>query len=162
MNTQRGFTLIEILIYLGLFALIMVGILASAFSIFQGSGRTQTKVMVQEEGDFLLGKIGWVMTGGSNITQPTFGNSDNTLSLTKAGTVYNLVLSGGNLSLQGATLNNTNITVLAPTAPPTFVFSHTGTGTNPEFITARFTLQAKTPSGQVYSQDFTTTKYLRK
>ena len=159
---QQGFTLIETLVYLGLLAIMMAGLLGSTFAILQNTGRTQTKAMVQEEGSFLLAKLNWVMTGAGNVTQPASGSSDDTLSLTKGGTVYTVSLNSGDLTLQGSALSNTNVTVLAPTTSPTFVFTHTGSGSDPEFITTSFTLETKTPTGQIYSQDFTTTKYLRK
>lgn len=164
-NKQQGFSLIETLIYIGLFAIIMSGIIAVAYAIFESSGRNQTKTMVQEEGNFLLAKINWALTGATAINQPASGNSDNsdnTLTLTKGGSHLTFSLSGGNLVLQSAVLNNSNITVLTPVTNPTFVFTHTGTGSNPESVTARFTLQTKTPNGQIYTQDFQTTKYLRK
>jgi type II secretory pathway pseudopilin PulG len=160
---QRGFTIIETLVYLGLFALIMTGFLVAVNNIFQTADRTQTKAMVQEEGDFLLAKINWALTGASNITQPVSGTPGNSLSLTKAGSSLSFSLSGSNLTLQSLPLNNSNITVTTTSS----IFSHT-CSSSPcssaplESVTASFTLQAKTPNGFTYTEPFQTTKYLRK
>jgi type II secretory pathway pseudopilin PulG len=159
---QRGFTLIETLVYIGLFALIISGLLFSTFNVFQTSDRTKTRAAVQEEGDFLLGKLNWALSGASAVSAPASGGTGTTLTLTKAGSSISFALSSGNLTLQrgvGAAtrLNNTNSTITAAT-----LFTHTGSGGSPEFVTAAFTLQTKTPNGLSYSQDFQTTKYLRK
>jgi prepilin-type N-terminal cleavage/methylation domain-containing protein len=57
MKERRGFTLIEVLIYLALMGLIFSGLYASACAVIANLGRSGTQFMVQEEGDFLLAKI---------------------------------------------------------------------------------------------------------
>lgn len=163
---EDGFTLIETLVYLGLFAIIMTGVISVAFATFEGNGRLQTKNLIQEEGDFLLAKINYALTGATSVSQPVSGSPDNTLIFIKAGSTLTFNLSTGNLQLGGINLNNSNVSIVA-TPPSTSIFSHTCSsspcGSAPlEFVTAGFTLQAKTPNGQTYSQDFQTTKYLRK
>jgi len=166
MKRQCGFTLIETLVYLGLFALVMTGIVAAAYSMLELSGRTQARGTLTAEGNFLLGKINWGLSGASGVNPPASGSSGNTLTFTKAGSSLSFAFSGGNLTLQRganpvATLNNSNVTV-AVTPPATSIFSHTGSGVNPESVTASFTLSITTPNGASLSQDFSTTKYLRK
>ncbi len=174
MKTNNGFSLIEVLIYLGLFSLIMSGIIISAFQIFQGSGRTQTKIAVQEEGNFLLAKINWIATGlqpFGGITTPALSASGPTLAVIKTDPLVPnpvcLTLNSGKIqfkkdgtscsSLTGfSDLNNSNVTVNSLT------FDHQGSSGGPEYVKVTFSLSSKTASGQSYSQDFTTTKYLRK
>lgn len=57
MKNNRGFTLIEVLIYIALFSLIVSGFFVAAYAIFSGIGRYDAQSMVQMEGDFLLAKI---------------------------------------------------------------------------------------------------------
>ena len=158
MKRKKGFTLIETLVYLGLFSFIMVALLASAFNLFRNMDRTETKAMLQEEGDFLLSKIDWALTGASNVTSPAVGSPSNTLTLTKEGSSLTFSLNGTDLQLEGVILNNSNVKVTTAS----FTFSHTGSASNPESITALFTLNTNTSSGQSISEDFQTTKYLRK
>ncbi|MFS6835634.1 type II secretion system protein J, partial [Staphylococcus aureus] len=66
-RSSHGFTIVEVLVYLGLFGLIMVGIVATAYNIFETSGRLQTRAMLTAEGNFLLGKINWAMNGATAI-----------------------------------------------------------------------------------------------
>ncbi len=154
---SKGFTLIEVLVYLALLSLILVGLLAFAFSIFQGSDRTQTKIMVQEEGDFLLGKINWALTGATGIAVAI-----NPLKLTIARggnpttVVFDSKLQIKRNSEPFVVMNNSNVTVSG------LAFTDNGNGTPVESVTISFTLNTFTPNGQPYSQSFTITKYLRK
>ena len=154
---QKGFSLLETLVYLGLFAIVMTGIIAVAFSIFEGSGRNQTKVMVQTEGNFLLGKINWAMndatTTSVTITPPSLTITRNSNPTT---VVFDLDSGGNNMEINGSILNNSNVTV------SNLSFPRSGVGTPVESVTASFTLNTLLPTGQPYTQNFQTTKYLRK
>lgn len=173
---NRGFTLIETLIYLALYAIIMTGAIVSAYAILSSSARNQTKALVQEEGSFLVGKIDWVLSGTQAINQPNDGVSStvdqgSTLSITKfdasLGNPIVITLDGTNLTITRGTnpteaLNNSGIQISCPAAG---CFKHTsasGDGVNPESLSAYFTLTTRTSDGISYSQDFSTTKYLRR
>ncbi len=66
-SKNSGFTLIETMIYIALFALIMTGTIVSIYGILGSSARNQLKAMVQEEGSFLVGKVDWSLNGASSI-----------------------------------------------------------------------------------------------
>lgn len=166
---NRGFTLIETIIYLGLFTILMAGTLASVYAIFSSSSRNQTKALAQEEGSFLIGKIDWVLTGVDDINLPI--DQGNILSVTKFDTSHGnpIVISviGGNMTISRsgnpqAVLNNSNTTI---TCEASGCFDHdsaSGDGINPESLTAKFRVHATTSEGLPFSQDFTTVKYLRR
>ena len=168
---KKGFTLIETAVYLALYALIMTGALLSIYAIFGTNARNQTKAMLQEEGTFFVGKIDWTLTGAQTINLPLPGTSDDTLSVTKfdvsVGNPVVIAVSGGNITMSkggnpAVVLNNSNITVVCPTAG---CFTHTaasGGGINPEGLSTRITVYATTSEGMAFSQDFFTVKYLRK
>lgn len=170
-HTNKGFTLIETIVYLAIFAIIMTGTLSSVYAIFSSSARNQTKALAQEEGSFLLAKIDWALTGAQSINNPNANASGDTLSLNKfspfSGNPLVISITGGEMTISRAgnpasILNNSNTTI---TCPPTSCFTHTsasGDGINPESLTARFTVHATTSDGLPFSQDFTTVKYLRK
>lgn len=152
MKQQSGFTLIETLVYLGLFSIIIVGVVAVAYATFEGNGRLQTKDIVQEEGDFLLAKINRALGSAKSVTI-----SGTTLDITKWDSTHAIFsLSGTTLQLGGVNLNNSNTQITG------LNFVNNGHGTPVEDVIASFTLQTKTPNGQTYSENFTTTKYLRK
>lgn len=154
MKKQQGFTLIEVLVYLTLFAIIIGGAVVTAYQIIEGSESLQARVIIEEEGNFLLGKITSALSGVQTINSATGG----TLTVTKFdGTNFTYSLQGLNFeSNQSGTnlaLNNSNVNVSSLT------FTHL---TNPQGVKTDFTLSARDESGHVYSQSFTATKYLRK
>jgi len=164
-NKVRGFTLIETLIYIALYAIIMGGAIVAVYAIFESAGRNQGKAMLQEEGMFLAGKLSWALSGVKTINIPALGATSSELSVTKYNdtTVTITVSATGTMMIQNEgtllPLNNTNTEVGG------LLFVHTGTssaGMVPEGIRASFALSLRTPNGMIITQDFSATRYLRK
>lgn len=161
----RGFTLIETVVYIGLFAILIGGAVVAVYSIVEGNGRNQSKSLLQQEGDFLIAKINWAMAGAQAITAPPVGNVGTGLSVNKWTTALNPVvvaLTGDNMTLSRAgstpvVLNNPDITV----SDVRFTHTYEG-GSNPESVTATFTLSSLTPNGMSISGSFSTTNYIRR
>ncbi|OGZ10732.1 MAG: hypothetical protein A3D65_01690 [Candidatus Lloydbacteria bacterium RIFCSPHIGHO2_02_FULL_50_13] len=159
-----GFTLIETLLYIGLYSIIMGGAIVAVYTIFESAGRNQTKAMLQVEGVFLTGKINSALSGAKTIDTPSFGATSSQLSITKYdGTLISITFATGTMMiLHGGdvlSLNNTNTEVAE------LLFTNIGTssvGIIPEGVRAAFTLSARAPNGMIISQDFRTTRYLRK
>jgi hypothetical protein len=166
----------ETLIYLAIYAIIMSGVLVSAYAIFSSGARNQTKAMVQQEGSFLIGKIDWALTGALRVNQPNDGDAATidiaeTLSVTKydasAGDPIVIAHSGPNLTIARAssaqeTLNNSNVEI---TCAPSGCFTYesaSGDGINPESVSASFTVAARASDAIPYAQTFYTKKYLRR
>lgn len=168
MNTRyrsghEGFTLIETLVYLALYALIMVGAMTALYSIFASSARNAEIAMVEEEGNFLVGKIEWVLSNAETIQLPA--NEGAELDLTREdGSQVALWRTGSSLRIEinGAapeTLNNSNTRI----SDLSFIHTlPTSDGIDPERIEASFTLHATTSDGFALDRDFKTTHYVRK
>ncbi len=163
---NRGFTLIETLIYIGLFTILIGGVGVSVYSIIESSGRNSAKALIQTEGDFLVAKINWAISGAKIVNEPAVGVVSQTLSITKWDTsIGNVVItsSGEDITIsRGASpaivLNNEDVNI----SDLSFVHEYSG-GTSPESITASFKLSARTANGQeIPPQTFSTTNYLRK
>ena len=165
---QRGFTLIETIVYLALFSILIGGAVISAFQIFDTATRSSTRTMLQDESDFILGKIDWTLSGAKAVTTPAAGASGSTLTVAKWDSSEGdpIIISnngGGDIFVTrtpaaAARLNNSNTTVDALT------FIHTsdvGPGADPEAVTAVLTLSALTPIGSKLTHTATTTIYLR-
>jgi type II secretory pathway pseudopilin PulG len=150
----RGFTLIETLLYIALFALVMGGFMVATYQVIASTTRTQEKVQVQEEGDFLLHKIDWALTGASVIELPAVGATGDVLKVQNGGVTLEFGLASGHLQLKRdsgafANLNSDNVTVTD------LNFSHSdidGVGGKPGNVAAGF---------RVEGQYFETLKYLR-
>jgi len=157
---RRGFTLVETLVYLALFALIIGGFVAASYMLFETSDRNQTKAVLQQEENFLLGKLNWMMGGvdPSQAITPSANTSGSTLIVTRYdGSPFTVFQSGADMQLNGETLNNANVTI----SKLVFIHAYAG-GTNPESIEAGFTISAKTPTGDTISEIASTTRYIRK
>lgn len=63
MKNNSGFTLIEFLIYLGLFLVIFSGLLGGIMAVAQSVGGDDARVMAQAEGEFLMAKITGALPG---------------------------------------------------------------------------------------------------
>lgn len=169
-------TLIEILIYLALYTILVGGSILSAYTLISTSSRNQAKAMAQEEGNYLIGKIDWMLTGAKSINEPNDHlvatiDRGTTLSVTKYDTsvgdplvasVSDGVLSFGRSGHVPVRIHNTNTTVTCPAGGCFTHVSTSGDGINPESLTATFTIHTVTSDGREYAQEFTTVKYLRK
>jgi prepilin-type N-terminal cleavage/methylation domain-containing protein len=158
-KSNKGFTLIETLVYLALLGLIFTGLFAGGFAIMESFDLLKTKAFAQEEGNFLLAKIDWAMNGATGIDISVDPVAE-TLTVDK-GKIY--LKSDGGLYWQddNGRLNKSNNAV-TPVPPATTIFIHAGGGPDPESLTAKFRLETKTPAGRVCFQDFELTVYLRK
>ncbi|MEK7177077.1 MAG: type II secretion system protein [Patescibacteria group bacterium] len=160
---KNGFTLIETVIYLGLFAIIMTGVLTAVYSVSQTGSRNQARAMIQEEGTYLLGKIDWVLSGVKTINLP-IGSGDVLQVNTFNGNAIEVGLSGLNIYLSRLPnspeiLNNTNVEISE------LEFIHTevsGDGINPESVEVNIIITTRTQDGFLFSQKFSTVKYLHK
>ncbi len=155
---QKGFTLIETLVYLALFSIIIGGLIAASYMLFETSDRNQTKAMMQEEENFLIAKINWALSGASSVSVPSANSSGSTLTVTKYdGTSFTINRSGTDLIMNFTPLNNTNVAI----SKLVFIHTYAG-GTNPESVEAGFTISAQTPTGGTIFETASTTSYVRK
>ncbi|MDQ3075643.1 MAG: type II secretion system GspH family protein [bacterium] len=76
LKDSRGLTLIEMIIYLGLFSILIGGVVVAVYQIVQNSGKISNKMVVEEEMNFVLKKVDWALTGATSVTTPLSGTSD--------------------------------------------------------------------------------------
>ena len=158
------------MVYIALFSIIIGGAVIASYQIFESSGQSETRAMIQEEGGFIIGKINWTLSGAQAVTAPTLPltqacTESNTLAVIKWDTGMGVILIdmlSGNIQMKrggnpAVILNNSNVSI------NNLQFTHCKSGSGEqESIKANLTLTAKTPSGRDLSQDFSTTQYLRK
>lgn len=85
-SQHRGFTLLEVVIYIVLFSLILTGTFVTAFALIGTSGNTAARVSTEEEGNFVMRKLSWALTGVSSITYPfEFATTTTVLVVNKYG-----------------------------------------------------------------------------
>ncbi|MDP3986529.1 MAG: prepilin-type N-terminal cleavage/methylation domain-containing protein [Candidatus Veblenbacteria bacterium] len=163
----QGFTLIETVVYLGLLAIMLSGVIVTAYNVFESSDRSQTKSTVQLEGDFLVAKIDWALSGAQAINAPTNVGSQLSVNRWNGSNVETVVIeadpvTGTDVSL--ARSGNPSLPLNGfSTEVSGLTFTHlAGSGTNPESVRADFTVGARTANGQWLALPFSITSYLRK
>jgi len=81
-NRQKGFLLIEIIIYFALFSLIVAVSVVSTFSLLGSREKMRETSLIEEEAAFILAKIDWALSN-SIIIEPELGQSDGKLVVRK-------------------------------------------------------------------------------
>ncbi len=94
---SRGFTLMEVIIYLGLFGILMSGAVIATYQLLSSGTNNQIAVAIQEEGTFLNRKINWALSGATTVSAA----ASSTLVVTKPdlGSQSPVTISGDGQSL---------------------------------------------------------------
>lgn len=77
---QKGFTLIEVLIYTALFSLIIGGLLVIVYAMLDTNEDLENKILVNEEGNFLVNKISQTFEDAKQVIKPFSTSSPTTSS----------------------------------------------------------------------------------
>lgn len=155
---NKGTTLIEIIIYVALFSIIITGAFVTSFQLMNSDTRTNQGIVVQEEGNFVVNKLNWAMTGLSPTIIPTVNGTgcNQILTTNKINYPFNPIVfrmneskiemseSGG--AYTPITTANVKVTCFKAIIIPT-------NGQSPLGISATTTIDGV---------DFSTTKYNRK
>ncbi|MEJ0053244.1 MAG: prepilin-type N-terminal cleavage/methylation domain-containing protein [bacterium] len=139
---MKGFTLIEMLVYLGLVTLIMAGVTGAALSIRESNGRDAVRALIAEEGLFLLAKIDQALEEGKEETLVWDAKEETLSRMSDPGEAVRL--NGGNVRVSAFSLEMIPAALNAP--------AHTN---------AALTLAATSSSGALLRQQFTTTYYAK-
>lgn len=105
-NLQRGFTLVELLLYMGVFSILLVVLLELFGTILSTHVESQATSSVDQDGSFILSRLTYDIHNSSLVTNPTLGNSctatpiDTSCKLELSATIYELnVDADGNVNL---------------------------------------------------------------
>ncbi len=160
-STASGFALIDIVIYIALFAVLIGGVSVSVYSLFISTNQNQTSTMVLEEGNFLLAKISWVISQAETITTPYQNASSTILLITphdlSLGNSILIQIQNKNMTLRRK--NVTNILSNSNIEVSNVVFTHLTSG-NIESIESSFTLTSRAPNGTLITSNFSTINFL--
>lgn len=105
-SPRRGFTLIETIIYIGLFSVLLGTAFITAYHIIDGSRGLSARTVVQSEGNFVIRKINWALIGAETITIPSSSSTTN-LRVTKYdGTKIEICLDGNKIKMHQGTFSS--------------------------------------------------------
>ncbi len=66
----KGFTLLEVVIYIAIFSILMSGVLITVYQLLEAGRSNLSAVAVQEEGTFVNRKISWALAGATDVDVP--------------------------------------------------------------------------------------------
>ena len=118
---KKGFTLLELLIYVAILAVLMVGISSAFISFNRGRGQVEARSEVNSNLQFVIEKISHDLKFASSVTTPAAaGSSSNTLVLVLDGLTITYNVSSGQLKRQvnsetPQTITSDKVTVATPT-----------------------------------------------
>ena len=99
-NSRKGFTLIELAIYMGILAILLL-VLSSFFnSAMDTLLSSQATSPTEQDSKFILNRLFYDITNADSLTMPVNpGDSGQTMQLVHNGITYTYTLTGNNLTL---------------------------------------------------------------
>ena len=112
---SAGYTLVEMLIYMGLLSIIMVILLQLFTSLIDIQLDTRDSSVVEQDSKYILARLFYDIHRADSIASPgPLGTTTNTLQLAAGGTSYTYDIQNGNLYLvtsQSDQLNGVDTTI---------------------------------------------------
>jgi type II secretory pathway pseudopilin PulG len=143
-SRQQAFTLIETIIYVGLFGLILSSTIVATYSMIESTQKSQYRSIIHNEAQFMIAKFYQALNGATQVQV-----SGTQLTATRPGSTSVLSLSGDQLQLDGTTLNSD----IAPVSNLSFT---PASGSAPVQVKMSFTV-----NNRYYTESFNATRLLR-
>ncbi len=153
LNQQKGFTLMESVIYIALFSIIITGTIVSAYELLRGSSAIDKKIVIQSEGNFVIRKIESALNGAQSIVLPSSGSGSVLRVIKSDGAQSDIQINGNFVEFRDGALNS-----FLPITTPNVILESLvfekleESGASPAGIKAVLTLNGTT---------FETTRYIR-
>lgn len=141
-KSQKGFTLVELILYMGIVSIFLFVLVDIFISILDVQTDTQSSSNVSSDGRFLLARLSYDISRADMVSVPaTFSATTNTLQLVINNINYTYSLQNGNLVL----INNLGADALNgyDTTVSNVSFTKLGTSSAKPTIRANFTVQSK-------------------
>ena len=134
----RGFTLMEVLIYIALFGIIMSGAMVATFQLVDGGTRNEQSIAIQEEGTFISRKINWALAGASSASA-----AGNTLTIVRPdlGSGSPIVIAAGTSTITLTRGSGSPVTLSGDVFPITGVLFSVDGASGSTAVTASFTIR---------------------
>lgn len=144
----EGFTIIELLLYMGIFSILLLVIFNLFLNALDLKAISESFSSVQEDGRFIVTKFENDITNANSITSPAIGSSSNTMQFVLYGTSYTY------------RLNNNNVEFIAPDGTyilnghnsqvKSLSFQNIGNVSGKQTIQLKITLQSLVAHNNVY------------
>jgi hypothetical protein len=153
---MRGFTLLETLMYICLFALIMEGGFTGIFAISESADRNQARAYLGEEGEFIAAKISYEISQSTYISLFDSGATSTEVDfISDAGVPTSIRLLG-----DAFVITRGNETAV-PFSSNLVQVKAASFSASSSLVSTSFTLETRSASGRRLSEDFSSVSYTR-
>jgi hypothetical protein len=157
-KSGAGFTLIEVLMYIGFFTLLVGTLLGVAYQTIASTEQINKKIVLQQESDFISRKIDWALTGASAVST---GPLPSDISITRYSVPTLVVFSqNGNFTEINSGMGRMDLNS-ANTIVSNLVFTKTSNPPQPDKIQADFDINCLNCAAGLL-RHFQIVKYFRK
>lgn len=140
---KKGYSLIEIFIYMGLLGIFLLGLTDLFVSSIDLKLESEATSAVEEDGRFILSRFRYDITGSSALDLPaSVGSQGSSMTLTRGGKNYTYTVANGNLTVTDGT---NEIQLNSPNSKITSInFKRLGNIGGKNTVTITYTLESVT------------------
>jgi Tfp pilus assembly protein FimT len=95
---QRGFTITELLIYMGLMSIFVVVLMGIFTSALKTKLATESASGISQDSRYILSKLSYDVNNADSITSPALGSTSATLQMVASSSAVIYAVNGGNLT----------------------------------------------------------------
>lgn len=141
-NYRKGFTLVELLIYIGIFSILLTVLTQVFVSIVNVGLEQEASSSVEEDSRFILTRLIHDVNNAQSIVSPALGAQSTSLQIIKDGENYTYSQNAGNMQLA----NNSGINFLNSfdTTISNLTFKRIGNVGGKHTVQVGFTITSKT------------------
>lgn len=154
---ELGFTMVEMLIYMGVFVILLTVFIQLFSSILSTQFESQSTSSISVDSRYILARMNYDISRGQNITSPSLGTPSSSLQFVVGGSSVSYGLSSGNLLATSSAgtnrLNGSDIKV------SNLSFTPLGSTSGKFTVLVRFTITSLTvgSGGKVETEDLEST-----
>lgn len=108
LNSQKGFTLVELLLYMGIFLILLVVLMQIFTSILSVHAESQATSTVSQDGGYIMTRLASDINHASTVTSPALGQTSNSLHIIGNALDETYILTGDKLLLTNNITNTTD------------------------------------------------------
>ncbi len=140
---KKGVTVVELLIYMGIFSILIVVLMDLFVAMIQVKQRTAIQTGLDIDSRFIMNRMQYDINRASNVTDPNaLGATSNALTLVIGGQNYTYGLNSNNLELTNP--DGTNPVNSSETEITSITFKKLGNNVTKSTIKVDLTLKSKT------------------
>lgn len=110
-KNESGFTLVETIVYMGLFGIVLGGLVLSAYLLMSSAGRSTARACLEADSHFILQKIAFALKRSADICQPVHDSGNELVLSIDASCDFVVQHSGSNVLWDDRPLNSDDVRV---------------------------------------------------